>query len=85
MTSMASSFIGELVLPASKPKKWDFIRKILTSSINDISDVDTIITSFAALDAQNKICTFFSTIPCSPPKEVKILILKDFIMLVYHL
>jgi hypothetical protein len=67
---MASSFIGELVLPSSKPKEWDFIRKILTSSINNISDVDTIITSFATLDAQNRICTFFSTIPCSPPKEV---------------
>tara|TARA_B100000780_G_scaffold172237_1_gene120604 strand:- start:364 stop:2163 length:1800 start_codon:yes stop_codon:yes gene_type:complete len=66
-----SSFIGELVLPSSKPKEWDFIRKVLTSPINNISDVDTIITNFSSLDQQKRVCTFFTTVPNSPPKEVQ--------------
>ena len=65
-TTGAKRNIGELVLPSSNHQEWSYIVDVLSTPITTIEDLDTILTSFAALDPHKRTCTFFSTVPGSP-------------------
>eukprot|EP01095_Lingulamoeba_sp_RSL-Kostka_P014378 TRINITY_DN6249_c0_g1_i1.p1 TRINITY_DN6249_c0_g1~~TRINITY_DN6249_c0_g1_i1.p1 ORF type:complete len:491 (-),score=171.65 TRINITY_DN6249_c0_g1_i1:215-1687(-) len=48
-----------LTLPSEDEEVWNYVKEILERPINELSDIDKILTKFSEKDAEPRICTFF--------------------------
>lgn len=59
---------AHLVLPCDNAQHWAYVQEVLTSPLEVLSDLDTMLTKFRSVDPdreQQQVCTFFKNIPGS--------------------
>lgn len=54
-----------LVLPSEDADEWAYVLEVLRGPMSRLSDLDTMLTKFCALDRESRRCSFFSEIPGS--------------------
>jgi hypothetical protein len=62
---MGDETISCLTLPSDNPEYWEMVCATLGPTIEKLSDLDQILTKFASLDREPRVCTFFHKIPGS--------------------
>ena len=63
---MEDGHVGNrLVLPSENPDEWARVRKVLQLPLESLSDLDTMLTKFSALNSEPQVSTFFATVPGS--------------------
>jgi hypothetical protein len=56
---------SRLSLPSEDPEVWSHIVSVLSRGVERLTDLDAMMTEFAALDREPRRCTFFADIPGS--------------------